>query len=251
MNLKKEKRHFHKKVGLILCGFFLAWNTINAQYSLGTTGLLNIPTADMQETGTVMAGGNFLPKEITPLAFNYNTGNYYVNLTFFSFMELTFRETLFKTGYMSSKKKFNQQDRSYTIRIRAFKEGYLIPAVVFGVNDPLADKGGNYFQSYYAVATKGFSLGGNNRLAASVGYYIPGKVKDDNQKYSNAYDGFFGGISFTPSFYRDLKIMAEYDVQGINMGAAVRLWNHFSIHAFVHDFKAVSGGIRYECRLIY
>lgn len=31
---------------------------VQAQYSMGNTGLLNIPTADMQEAGTFMGGGN-------------------------------------------------------------------------------------------------------------------------------------------------------------------------------------------------
>ena len=30
---------------------------VQAQYSMGNTGLLNIPTADMQEAGTFMGGG--------------------------------------------------------------------------------------------------------------------------------------------------------------------------------------------------
>ena len=35
---------------------------VQAQYSMGNTGLLNIPTADMQETGTFMGGvgGNLI-----------------------------------------------------------------------------------------------------------------------------------------------------------------------------------------------
>ena len=33
---------------------------VQAQYSMGNTGLLNIPTADMQKAGTFMGGGNYL-----------------------------------------------------------------------------------------------------------------------------------------------------------------------------------------------
>lgn len=40
---------------------------IKAQYTMGTTGMMNIPTAEMQQTGTFMIGGNYLPEELNPL----------------------------------------------------------------------------------------------------------------------------------------------------------------------------------------
>ena len=62
-----------------------------AQRSLGVSGLLNIPSADMQEDGTFMAGGNYLPQEMLPQEWGYNSGNYFVNLTFLPFMEVAYR----------------------------------------------------------------------------------------------------------------------------------------------------------------
>lgn len=50
---------------------------VTAQYSYGTTGLLHIPSAEMQRDKTVLIGGGFLNEELTPLRFNYNTYNYY------------------------------------------------------------------------------------------------------------------------------------------------------------------------------
>lgn len=81
---------------------------IQAQYMLGTTGMMNIPTADRQKPGTVMLGGNYLPKQMMPARFDYNTGNYFVSISFFSFLELAYRETLIKGDYISSKPKYNQ-----------------------------------------------------------------------------------------------------------------------------------------------
>ena len=80
---------------------------IQAQYMLGTTGMMNIPTADRQKPGTVMLGGNYLPKQMMPARFDYNTGNYFVSISFFSFLELAYRETLIKGDYISSKPKYN------------------------------------------------------------------------------------------------------------------------------------------------
>ena len=65
-----------------------------AQHSLGVTGLLNIPSADMQRDGTFMAGANYLPQEMLPREWGYNSGNYFVNLTFLPFMEVAYRLSL-------------------------------------------------------------------------------------------------------------------------------------------------------------
>lgn len=105
-----------------------------AQRSLGVSGLLNIPSADMQEDGTFMAGGNYLPQEMLPQEWGYNSGNYFVNLTFLPFMEVAYRCTLLK---VESTGKWNQ-DRSVSLRLRPLKEGKWWPSVVIGSNG-LAD----------------------------------------------------------------------------------------------------------------
>ncbi len=50
----------------LFCSLSARWTPLQAQYSMGTTGLMNIPTADMQPDGTFMAGGNFMPAAILP-----------------------------------------------------------------------------------------------------------------------------------------------------------------------------------------
>ena len=56
---------------------------IKAQSTMGTTGMLNIPTAEMQQTGTYMNCFNYLPTAQHPL--KYSSGTYYLNYTFISF----------------------------------------------------------------------------------------------------------------------------------------------------------------------
>ena len=58
-------------------------------------------------------------------------------------------------------------------------------------------------------------------------------------------------MSYQPGFCKDLLVTAEYDTEGVNVGAAVRLWKHVSLHAFTREFKSVAGGIRYECVLLH
>ena len=230
------------KPGLILCCLLCYIIPVKAQYSMGNTGLLNIPTADMQEVGTFMGGGNYLPDGMTP--FKFNTGNYFVNITFLSFVELSYRCTLLKTRRYDGKKGYFQQDRSMTARIRPLKEGKHLPGLVVGVDDPFKNTGTNYFATVYGVLTKGFSIARGDRLALTAGYYIP--LNDHSIK-----DGPFGGISYSPAFCRELTFMAEYDSDGFNIGASGRIWKHLSLHFFTRDFQCLSGGIRYECRLLH
>lgn len=231
-----------KNVGLCLC-LIVTGLGAKAQYCMGTTGMLNTPTAEMQETGTFMMGGNYLPKEMNP--FGYNSGNYFVNITFFSFLELNYRCTLLKSDYMTPKTKFRQQDRSMSVRLRPLKEGKYWPAIVVGSNDPFKDKGYNYFASVYGVATKSFCRGGHS-VVVSGGYFHPlGKKKYVLQ------DGIFGGLRFSPAFCREASVMAEYDSDGFNFGIAARFWKHLSLNVFTREFKGISGGLRYECTLIH
>lgn len=215
---------------------------LHAQYSMGNTGLLNIPTADMQETGTFMGGGNYLPNGMTP--FNFNTGNYFVNVTFLSMLELSYRCTLLKRNRYDGKSGYFQQDRSMSARIRPLKEGKYHPSVVIGTNDPFRDTGINYFATVYGVLTKSFSIAEGDRLALSAGYYIP-------LNNHSVQKGPFGGISYSPALCREVAFIAEYDSDGFNVGAAARLWKHLSIHVFTREFNCISGGIRYECRLLH
>ena len=215
---------------------------VQAQYSMGNTGLLNIPTADMQETGTFMGGGNYLSNGMTP--FNFNTGNYFGNITFLSFLELSYRCTLQKAKRYDGKEGYFHQDRSMTARVRPLKEGKFHPSLLLGVDDPFKNTGINYFATVYGALTKGFSIAKGDRLALTAGYYFP--LNDHSIK-----DGPFGGISYSPAFCREMTVMAEYDSEGFNVGAAARLWRHLSIHVFTREFNSISGGIRYECRLLH
>lgn len=63
--------------------FFVMIGAVHAQFTYGTTGLLNMPTADMQRDKTFMFGGDFLEKHVTPARWTYNTFNYYLDITIF------------------------------------------------------------------------------------------------------------------------------------------------------------------------
>jgi hypothetical protein len=149
-----------KKLVLSACLLLMA-ACLHAQYSLGVTGLLTIPTADMQADGTFMGGANFLPEAMMPSNWEYNTGNYFVNITFLPFLEVAYRCTLLH-GEFEKGSKWNQ-DRSVSLRFRPLKEGKWWPAIVVGSNDAFTTgelnmfksaAGNRFFSSVYIVGTK-------------------------------------------------------------------------------------------------
>ena len=80
-------------VGLMV--LLLCPSALRAQFVYGTTGLLHMPTGEMQRDKTFMVGGNFLNKELTPPTWYYHTYNYFLSVTIFPFLEIAYTCTLF------------------------------------------------------------------------------------------------------------------------------------------------------------
>lgn len=241
-NIQAMKKRTHI-LFLILTILFSA--EVHAQHSAGMTGLFNIPTAENKEAGTVYIGANFLPKEMLPPYFtnSYNSGNYFLTADLFSFLEISYRMTLIR----DENKKFNQQDRAFSLRVQALREKKYVPGVAIGFYDPMVDEGVSAYENYYIVTTKGFNLKGN-LLSATVGYYIPiHSHRNEALKLNNK--GVFAGLSFSPAFYRDMQIGVEYDTKRFNVGATVKVLNCLKAHVFTQEFKNISAGLRYECEL--
>ena len=175
----------HNSFLAFLCLCFCT--VLKGQALYGTSGLLHMPTADMQKDKTVMLGGNVLDKH--PLSTYWNnknytyTYNYYINVTIFPWLEVAYTCTLVKGIHGSSYwpqqtwGRFTNQDRSFHFRLRAWKEGWWkpwTPQIVLGLDDPTSheaygggaikfDEDGmqnNHFTRYYLAATKHFSFAG-------------------------------------------------------------------------------------------
>lgn len=204
----------------------------------GTSGLMKIPSAVMKSDGTFIAGANYLPAEITPAEINYDTGNYFFNLTFLPFLEFTYRQTLLRFEGN------HNQDRSFDIRLRLIKESKFLPAIVAGGNDLLSSTpgiGSRYYNTIYGVATKHVELN-KNRIGFTMGFGCGGVRKEN-------LNGFFGGISLIPAFLPSAKIMAEYDTKVVNAGAEVLFFKHLYLIGMAYDLKYFAGGIAYRIYL--
>lgn len=223
---------------------------VRAQMILGTQGLLNAPTADMNPLGTFVGGITFVPKEMEMVAGDYNTGIYYADFTPFSWMELTFRETLLKMTKVKHGKVhtgYYNQDRSTTLRLRPIAERDSIwwrPSLLLGINDIYSDHGTSLYTAVYAVATKHVSFSGFGVVGVSVGY---AHKFDDGV----VYDGVFGGVEYRPQGVKNFRVMADWDTSGVNVGAHLQLFRHLNLMAYTREFKSVGAGISYQYTIKY
>lgn len=243
---------------LLVCTFLCMNVALSAQFTHGTTGLLNAPSAEMQDAKTVMIGGNYLNDRLTPKPWDYGTYNYYLNYTVFPFLEIAYTATMFKAKsigipWYKDQEKFCNQDRYFSARLRILKEGQLwkhMPAVVVGTSDPYTESGdgqinsteGNgYFCRFYVAATKHLMVG-TERFGVSMSYVY-------NRRKSNRLNGLAAGVTYNPSFVPNLRLMAEYDNINCNIGASYLLWDQFQIQFLMQDMKHLTGGLCYKIHL--
>lgn len=246
----RRMRFVKRCVCVVMMFVFSSGFIMKAQMVLGTQGMLNSPTADMYPVGTFVGGVTFVPKEMEFVAGDYNTGIYYLDFTPFSWMELTFRETLLKmqkvkhgeihTGYYN-------QDRSTTLRLRPITERDSIwwrPSLLLGVNDIYSDHGTSRYTAVYLVATKHVLMSGFGKVGISVGY---AHKFDDGV----VYDGVFWGVEYYPQGVKNLRFMADWDTSGVNVGAHLQLFRHLNLIAYTREFKSVGAGISYQYTIKY
>lgn len=263
--------------------FFLVFisiiTPIQAQFTYGTTGLLNMPTAEMQKDKTFMFGGGFLEKHATPARWFYDTYNYYVNITFFPWMEVAYTCTLHKAlendpflanGYWvpSTYGKFVNQDRNFSARFRIWKEGWWkswTPQIVVGGNDVLnnswaegskiemtSKKGNGFYSRYYIAATKHLDINHIGKLGIHAAY-LYNKREDYHFNGPAVGANFqFGlpGDRFVTKVLNHLNLMAEYDSKSVNIGAECSFWRDY-INAVVefNRCKYVSAGLVFKIHL--
>lgn len=246
-----------KKITFI--GLFLCCNLLlSAQLTYGTTGLLHAPSGEMQADKTVMIGGNFLNKEITPTRWDYHTYNYFLNVTIFPWLEVAYTCTMFQSqtvgiDWKVKKGKFSNQDRYFSARVRALKEGQFwrhMPSVVLGTSDPYTESGegqisstnGNgYFCRFYIAATKHVSIG-KEKIGVHLSYLY-------NNRVDYPLNGIAGGVTYSPSRLSDLRIIAEYDAKDFALGATYLLFNHLHLQVEMQKMKYFTGGLTYKIYL--
>lgn len=217
----------------------------NAQTLLGTTGWLNIPTAEMQEDGTFYIGASYIDQNYLDNFHGgkYNVISYYFDLTFLPFLEINFGNTRILDNIDNN----NTVDRRFSFRFRPLRERKYVPAIVIGVHDIYTSiakekEYNQYFSAIYIVLTKHIPVN-KSEFGVTLGYGF-------DVFRNNRFTGLFGGVSFSPGFYRPLKFIAEYDGKSINLGGNVLLFKHLFLYAMLSDVKYFSGGLAYRVYLL-
>lgn len=225
--------------------FILLVSKANSQSIFGTTAWLNTPTAEMQEDGTFYLGSSFVNSNlIQSLADGkYNAFTYYFNITFLPFMEVNFGST----GLFDGTDDDNTVDRRFSVRLRVLRERKYVPAIVIGIRDVYTSSAkesntNQYFSALFFVATKHIAVK-KSEFGVSLGYGF-------DAFRNNQFQGFFGGVTFSPSFLRQMKLIAVYDSQNFNLGADILFFKHLFVYAMLSDFEYFSGGFAYRVYLL-
>lgn len=230
-------------------------SSLQAQEYHGTTGLMQVPTAEMDSAGTFRGGAVFLHQAFLPTQMRRkNTFGYTVGLTAFRWLELSYSCSMLymhKGGDPQAEMGYYNEDRHLNVKVMPLYEGRWWPSLAVGMDDvgrferiSTGVNGNNYFQNIYAMASKHFDLKGYE-LGAHIGYrYYTSDANRDRR-------GVAGGISLRPAFYRPLRIMGEWDGIGVNVGADVLLWRHLFVHAVLVHGRGFTGGLSYHYRLKY
>lgn len=150
------------------------------QFADCSTGLLQAPTAEMQQDGTFMITNNFLNQHSLASAWDYDTFQYGIYVSFWERLGIGYVCTILNGAWSPKPKKtereiiLRNQDRHFVARVCILREGEFgndwIPALVVGVSDPATETGGDYtqtehvygegngyFNRNYVVMTKHFS----------------------------------------------------------------------------------------------
>lgn len=244
----------------IITAVLLLWwlpQTVQAQQYTGISGLVHIPTAETNHEGDAFIGAHFLNKAITPdtgflyLGEKYHTFDYYVALTPFSWLEMSYvcTERMRAKDDQTGQIKWSK-DRYASVKIQPLKEGKYWPAVAIGGNDVFTTDLGSsspdvqlYFSNVYIAATKHFTFAGNE-LGLTVAY------RHFFRSYNSKWNGVVGGITFRPSFFPQWRIMAEYTGNEFILGTDVLLWQHLRLQGSVKDFKHFYGGVCLQFNLL-
>lgn len=233
------------KTIILFIALVLNGNMACAQSLTGTTGLLRIPAAGIEQDRTLIAGISFLDRSfLTYSGFQYDAIAGYATLSFLPFLEVSIRYTR-QIGRGPDGYDSYFADRMPSFKLRLWKEKEFRPAFAVGSTDFITSikegNGPHYFASYYVVMTKNM-LSKNKKIGVDItlGYAF----KLDNPA---AYDllGWFGGIRLFHPRYEWLSAMMDFDSKYWNVGIRLFLFKHLQLMPVLRNGNTFEGNIAY------
>ena len=264
--------NIHCKVIIVLTVLLLGSGMARAQFTDGSTGLLQMPTAEMQDDGTFMLTTNMLNKHSLPSGgWDYTTFQYGIYVSFWGRIEIGYVCTIFNENWTERRVRpgiiMINQDRHFTGRVCLLREGEFglswMPALVIGVSDPttgagtgdyisgkenVAGESNGYFNRNFVMLSKHFKTPWGS-LGAHAGYQF-------NRRTDYRINGPCVGVNWTPVWIQNkgildnVKVILEYDCRTVNMGFIASIWdNRFEAMFELQNFQWVNFGLRYKLRL--
>lgn len=248
--MKNEKCEVKNKRYILLIVCVLSMVKVSAQEYHGLTGLLHVPCAETDSAGSFRGNIMFLDNEFVPTQMpDKDTFNYGVGVSVWRWLEVSYCATLLwmrRNGNKKEEMGYYNEDRRVNVKVAPLYEGRWWPAIAVGMDDvgrieliKNGENGNNYFQNIYIAASKHFDICGYE-LGAHLAYcYYTSNVNRDRR-------GLAGGLTFRPAFYRPLRLVAEWDGLGVNVGADVLLWRHLFVQAALVHGRGFTGGLSYH-----
>lgn len=151
--------------------------------TIGQTGLINMPSARIEEEGTLRIGFS-----------NYNPYKaLWASISFFPWLELSGRHTIIDgVQAFEDKPEFGDyRDKAFDAKLRLLRESSYFPEITIGTQDYI---GTNIFGAHFITFNK--RLGD---IDVTLGYG------------DKRIDGAFGGFRYNPSWNRNLGLVLEHD----------------------------------------
>ena len=239
-----------KILSFLLLVMFMPLSSTAQEYN-GLTGMLHVPSAEPDSSGTFRGGVAFLHRKFLPNKYygTFHTIGYYLALSPWSWIELSYACTLLR--YKKYGEMVTNEDRHLNMKLLPLREGKWWPALAIGMDDICTrwgdqpDTGGStntFFQNIYIAACKHIDIKGYE-LGCHLAYRYYTSDQNRNRR------GLAGGLTLRPAFYKPLRLIVEWDGAGVNAGVDVMLWRHLFLQAALVHGNGFMGCVSYHCRL--
>jgi hypothetical protein len=242
-------------IGMLCLLLFLSTRMQGMAQSLtGTTGLITVPTAGLAKDGEVLSGVSIGNRKYNVQKPKFHDYSYFITIGFLPFLEVSLLlhrnyhfvwtdELTEMTGLTSQ----GIGDRMASVRLRLIGEKKYLPSMVLGAHDFFSAFGKSTEVTFHNALYVAFSKklrppGFPVRFGLHAGYGT-----DWMKANHHDFVGIFGGVSVEAGSW--MTLMAEYDTEKFNGGAAFHFFRHIQVLLALKNFNTFAGSLGYSFRL--
>ena len=207
----------------------------------GTSGILMTPTADIAADRALAAGVSFVDKKwAVDYRDIFDNVAYFATVGYLPRLEVSMRVTVFpRSSFSVEDPERSEKDRMFSLKVLALKERCHWPALALGSEDLTGTK---RFNTLFAVASKGLSLGRAGTIRLHLGY-----GSDRIEAKNHPLDGVFGGLA--KALWKGGELLAEYDTDKVNVGLRVEPVPYVSLLVSALNVESFAGMVHVNFQL--